>query len=51
MRFGPVMQIAKMHLEALDDFEYINDAAVKAIVVALLDVMNVEAEGKERKVC
>ncbi|KAH7108331.1 hypothetical protein BKA62DRAFT_681842 [Auriculariales sp. MPI-PUGE-AT-0066] len=50
VRFGPLLSLAKIHQDALDDFIHLSDAAVKAIAIALLDIMGIEEEGPHRKV-
>ncbi|EJD52504.1 hypothetical protein AURDEDRAFT_111174 [Auricularia subglabra TFB-10046 SS5] len=50
LRFGPLLGVAKVHLDVLDDFETLTDATVKALVVALLDLLAVEEEGPHRKI-
>lgn len=50
LRFGPLLGVAKSHLDILDDFDTLTDATVKALVVALLDLIAVEEDGSHRKI-
>lgn len=43
------MSVTKSHVDALDDFDTLSDATVKAVIVALLDLIAVEDEGPHRK--
>ncbi|KZV86570.1 hypothetical protein EXIGLDRAFT_840628 [Exidia glandulosa HHB12029] len=49
LRFGPLMSVAKTHIDALDNFEALPDATVRALFIALLDLIAVEDEGPHRK--
>lgn len=51
VRFGPLLGVAKAHMDALDDFDHLPYAAVKAIVISILDILSIEDESaRNRKV-
>ncbi|KZO95525.1 hypothetical protein CALVIDRAFT_537904 [Calocera viscosa TUFC12733] len=48
VRFRPILRLAKSHIDALDEFASLTKETVKAVAVALLDLIAVDAEAKAK---